>query len=50
MVSTSSNQSQVIKILHCCTLHVKGANGEKECSTTFVLEVIWDTVKAFLDK
>jgi len=44
------NQSQVIKILHCCTLHVKGANGEKECSTTFVLEVIWDTVKAFLDK
>jgi hypothetical protein len=39
-----------ISLLH---LHVKGANGmqgEKECSTTFVLEVIWDPVKAFSDE
>ncbi len=34
-------------------LHVKGANGiqgEKECSTTCVLEVKWDPVKAFPDE
>jgi hypothetical protein len=34
-------------------LHVKGANGiqgQKECNTSFVLEVIWDSVKAFPDE
>jgi hypothetical protein len=48
-----SNQSQIIKILHCCTCRLKGqivCMGEKECSTTFVLEVIWDPVKAFPDE
>jgi hypothetical protein len=37
-------------LLHLCVKGANGIQGEKECSTTFLLEVIWDPVKAFPDE
>jgi len=46
----SSTGYKNTSLLHLCVKGANGIQGEKECSTTFLREVIWDPVKAFADE